>query len=180
MKVLASFNLSNNQHLAQSMIYPSQIRQNSIYHVIAIENDLYRVVGDNLDNQLISPVFFNVIEYEFVSDWQATINHETFDFTPTIFVQYPYFWEILHDGDAKNSLQYADIYMAYLAELMGKTTVSQTLYQHYLTAKSGENIFSYWQTQWLKHVFGVTKAIELRHFEATFQPKINQYLENLT
>lgn len=91
MKVLASFNLSNNQHLTPSVIYPSRIRQNSIYHVIAIENNLYRVVGYNLDNQLISPVFFNVIDYEFVSDWQATINHETFDFTPTIFVQYPYF-----------------------------------------------------------------------------------------
>lgn len=137
--------------------------------------------NDNLDPVLLHPIFFDILDYHDVSNWQQTITDEDFYFSPKIFAEYPYFWEILHDGDAKNSLQYADIYMAYLADLLGKDELCQTLENLYLLSVNN-NIqhFSFWQKQWLKYVFGVEKAVELRQFEPIFQTKINQYLEKFT
>lgn len=164
-----------------SLNFPPNIRPDKTYWVIGIEYELWRVINDDLDPVLIHPIFFDILDYHDVINWQQTITDEYFYFTPKIFAQYPYFWEVLHDGDGENSLQYADIYMVYLADLLGKQELCQCLESLYLQSINADIPYlSFWQKQWLKHVFGVTKAIELRHFDATFQPKIKQYLEKIT
>lgn len=181
MKVLTNFNLNNNDHLTDLVIYPPTIQPNKTYWIIGIENELLRVINDNLDPVLIHPIFFEILDYQDVSNWQQTINKDEFYFIPKTFAQYPYFWEILHDGSDKNSLQYADVYMAYLASLLGKEYLCKTLEMLYLQSIN-DNVqhFSFWQKSWLKYIFNVKNAIEIRQFMPNFQTKIYQYLEQLT
>lgn len=82
-----------------------------------------------------------------------------------LFDKFPYFWERLHDGNNEHSLSYADNYMAYLFYDLN-IDVANIVYQNYLKTLQGElGLICYWQKEWLKHVFKVNTAKELRKFD---------------
>lgn len=118
--------------------------------ILMIENDYIRIVDNNLDNYL-KPI----------SDFP---NLDLSHYPNSLFDEYDYFWDRLHNGDDKNSLHYADIYMAYLFHHL-KIDVANILYQNYLKTLQGElGLICYWQKEWLKYVFKVKFAKELRQF----------------
>lgn len=91
--------------------------------ILNIENDCVRIVDNNLDNYL-----------------KPINNYPTLDLSKypnDLFDEYDYFWDRLHDGDDKDSLHYADIYMTYLFYHL-KIDVANILYQNYLKTLQGE------------------------------------------
>lgn len=127
--------------------------QDEEYHLLAIEDDYVRVINDTLD-----PILLPCTEIEMIADSMQKIL-----FKPILVFEKPYFWCILHEGDEEYSLQYADIYMAYLTQKLN-IDVAQRLYQQYQNTLQGDMCLWYWQKQWLKYVFNVNVAQELRQF----------------
>lgn len=123
------------------------------YDLLGIEDDNVRIVDDDLD-----PILLPCTEIEMIAD-----SMQNLVFEPILSFEQPYFWCILHEGDAENSLQYADIYMAYLTHQLN-IDVAQRLYQQYQNTLQGDMCLWYWQKQWLKYVFNVNVAQELRQF----------------
>lgn len=131
--------------------------------IISIEDDDARVVDKNLDNYLKELSNYPDIHLN--------------DYPNDLFDNYPYFFDRLHDGDHANSLEYANIYLAYLYQFLN-LDVANILYQNYLKTLQGEvGLICYWQKQWLKYVFNVHLAVELRQFNhADWVKIINQKL----
>lgn len=140
--------------------------QNEAYHLLSKEDDYVRVVDDDLD-----PILLPCSEIEMIVD-----SMQNLVFEPILSFEQPYFWCILHEGDAEYSLQYADIYMAYLTHQLN-IDVAQRLYQQYQNTLQGDSCLWYWQKQWLKYVFNVEKAIQLRVFQyCDWQEYIDKHL----
>lgn len=119
--------------------------------IISIEDNDARVVDKNLDNYLKELSNYPDIHLN--------------DYPNDLFDNYPYFFDRLHDGDHAHSLEYANIYLAYLYQVLN-LDVANSLYQSYLKTLQGElGLISYWQKQWLKYVFKVEFAKELRKFD---------------
>lgn len=143
------------------------------YEVIGIEYGYFRVVLDDLDNALVHPIYCNVRNYEGVNLWVQEISSEMFHFTPEEFAQHPYFFEQLHDGHIKS----INIYMHYLGVLFGISFVKEKVYNLYLEAIEDKHfIKTYWMKEWMKSLFGVQKAIDLRQFsEIEWQQKLSEF-----
>lgn len=140
--------------------------QNEAYHLLSKEDDYVRVVNDALD-----PILLSGVEIELISNSMQKILSK-----PILVFEKPYFWCILHEGDEECSLQYADIYMAYLAQRL-KIDVAERLYQQYQDSLQGDIRICYWQKQWLKYVFNVEKVIQLRVFQyCDWQEYIDKHL----
>lgn len=143
--------------------------QDEEYHLLAIEDDYVRVVNDALD-----PILLPCAEIEMIADSMQKIL-----FKPILVFEKTYFWCILHEGDEEYSLQYADIYMAYLNQKLN-IDVAQRLYQQYQNTLQGDMCLWYWQKQWLKYVFKVNITQELRQFnEKQWIGMINHHLNSI-
>lgn len=124
---------------------------NSKVVFLTIEDDYIRIVDNNLDNYL-KPI-------------GDCPNLDLSNYPNDLFNEYDYFWEILHDGNDKNSLHYADIYMAYLLHHL-KMDIANILHQNYLKTLQGElGLICYWQKEWLKYIFKVNTAKALRKLD---------------
>lgn len=143
--------------------------QDEEYHLLTIEDDYVRVINDTLD-----PILLPCTEIEMIADSMQKIL-----FKPILVFEKPYFWCILHEGDEEYSLQYADIYMAYLTQKLN-IDVAQRLYQQYQNTLQGDMCLWYWQKQWLKYVFKVNITQELREFnEKRWIDMINHHLNSI-
>ncbi|WP_066800069.1 hypothetical protein [Moraxella oblonga] len=123
----------------------------NILATLNIENDCIMVVDSHLDNYL-KPIndFPNLHLSHYPND---------------LFDTYDYFWDRLHDGDDKYSMNYANIYMAYLFHHLNIDVVN-ILYQNYLKTLQGElGLICYWQKEWLNYIFKVKSAKELRQVD---------------
>lgn len=139
------------------------------YDLLGIEDDNVRIVDDDLD-----PILLPCLEIEMIVDSMQNLVFEAI-----LSFEQPYFWCILHEGDAENSLQYADIYMAYLTQKLN-IDVAQRLYQQYQNTLQGDMCLWYWQKQWLKYVFKVNITQELREFnEKRWIDMINHHLNSI-
>ncbi|WP_394261960.1 hypothetical protein [Moraxella boevrei] len=119
--------------------------------ILNIEDDCVRIVDNHLDNYLKPICEFPNLNLK--------------NYPNNLFDEYEYFWDKLHEGDDECSITYADIYMAYLYQYL-KIDVANILYQNYLKTLQGElGLICYWQKAWLKYVFKVNTAKELRKFD---------------
>lgn len=148
--------------------------------MIGIEASHYRIVNDDLDPILVESIFLQLIECQDIQTWQVVIEQTSFYIAPVVFDK-PYFWQILHKGDAQYSRHYADIYMGYLSSIWGKKLLLQRLWQAYLMAIQGKCALWYWQKQWFWAVLGTT------HDEKDNQPNqqawfdvVDGYLSNIS
>lgn len=146
---------------------------NQSYEVIGIEYGYFRVVLDNLDAAMVHPIYCDVRNYESVNSWVQEISDEMFHFTPKEFAQHPYFFEQFHDGH----LEFVNVYMHYLGKLLSISFVKDKVYNLYLEAiKDKHFILSYWMKEWMKSLFGVEKAIDLRQFsEIEWEQKLSGF-----
>lgn len=143
--------------------------QDEEYHLLTIEDDYVRVINDTLD-----PILLPCTEIEMIADSMQKILSK-----PILVFEKSYFWCILHEGDEEYSLQYADIYMAYLTHQLN-IDVAQRLYQQYQNTLQGDICLWYWQKQWLKYVFKVNITQELRQFnEKQWIDMINHHLNSI-
>lgn len=145
------------------------------YEVIGIEYGYFRVVLDNLDAAMVHPIYCDVQNYKNVNLWVQKIDDESFHFTPKEFNDYSYFFERFHDGE----IECVNTYMHYLSTLFGIHSLKSTIYDLYLEAVSNEKfIISYWLKEWMKSLFRVEKAINLRQFsKADWQQKLAEFFE---
>lgn len=148
---------------------------NQSYEVVGIEYGYFRVVLDDLDAVLVHPIYCDVQNYKNVNLWVQEISDEMFHFTPKEFAKYPYFFEQLHDGH----LDFVNVYIGYLAQLLGISFVKDKVCNLYLEAvKDKHFIISYWMKEWMKSLFQVEKAIDLRQFsEIEWQQRLSAFLE---
>lgn len=143
---------------------PLPLTKGKTYHIIGIEYQYFRVVNDLLDPILIHPVYFDEIDYGGVSNWIPEIDDDAIFFTPSELAKYPYFYQILHEGDGDKFIEVADVYMNYLSTIFEKEELVGNIFKNYLSARDNKTPFPFWLKQWLKHRFSVDKAIELRSF----------------
>lgn len=146
------------------------------YEIIGIEYEYYRIVDDYLDPILIHPIFCDVQNFKNVNNWVADINDDHFFLTPREFSIYPYFFEGLHDAN----LEYVDIYLYYLNTLLPTADLVSKIYSIYNDAINHENTrVSYWLKEWMKYLFNVDKAVDLRRFnEADWKQKLYTFFES--
>ncbi|WP_367108950.1 hypothetical protein [uncultured Psychrobacter sp.] len=145
------------------------------YEIIGMEYEYYRIVNDYLDPVLVHPIFCKVQNYKNVNEWVADIRDDHFFLTPKEFNIYPYFFEYLHDG----SLEYVNVYMQYLGKLFGTSTIKSKIYAIYKQVLDEKQPrISYWLKEWMKSLFGVEKALELRAFNKNdWEKKLSNFFK---
>lgn len=146
---------------------------NQSYEVVGIEYGYFRVVTDNLDAAMVHPIYCDVQNYDNVNLWAQKIDSDNFHFTPVEFDFCPYFFEYFHDGN----LEYVNVYMHYLNTLFNSLKLRDKIYGLYLNAAQDKNfVVSYWLKEWMKSLFKVEKAVDLKQFsKKEWQQKLSNF-----